>query len=151
MTSKTFFTLALVLLAVGLAAGGCAGDDDGEGQLARSSPRETPRTESARAEASDRAEPRRSAPRPEPNADSAPERIGLKQQRELLSAAEKLQKKLGVALEPPQAERCASIHGDPRLTRLIEANGDCDRPRAPEADSNPPSLEQPSPTIPNQR
>jgi hypothetical protein len=151
MTHKTFFTLALVVLAVGLAAGGCAGGDDGEGQLAQSSPRETPRTESAPAESSARAEPGRSEPKPEPKADSAPARIGREQQRELLSAGEKLEKKLGVALDSPQAERCASIHGDPRLTRLIEANRDCNRPRVPEADSAPPSLDQPSPTIPNRR
>lgn len=151
MTHKTFFTLALVVLALGLAAGGCAGDDDGKGQLAQSSPRETPRTKSAPAESSDRAEPRRSELKPEPNADRPSERIGREQRRELLSAREKLQKKLGVALKPPQAERCATIHGDPRLKRLIETNGGCTRPRAPEADFAPPSLDQPSPTIPNKR
>jgi hypothetical protein len=151
MTHKTFFTLALLLTTVGLVAGGCAGKDDDKQELAQSSPRTTHPTESPPAESPDQAEPSRTEPKPEPNADSAPKRIGRDQQRELLSASEKLQKKLGVALKPPSAERCMHIQGDPRLTRLIEGNGVCNRPSAPEPDAAPPTLDQPSPTIPNQR
>jgi hypothetical protein len=149
MTRTTFFTLAAVLLPAGLLAGGCAGDD-GEGQLAQSSPRATPHTEPAPAESSNEARSRQSEPTRRSRANSSPGRIGRQQARELRFANEKLRKRLGVPRGPKAAEGCVNIQGDPGLTRLIEANGRCKRQDAPGPDAAPPSMEVPSPTDPRQ-
>jgi hypothetical protein len=151
MTRATFFTLALVLMIAGLAAGGCSGDDSagGDGQLAQSPPGPTPRTESARKEPSGRAEPSRSDPQPGSAAKSPPKRVSRKQLRGLRSAEEKLRKKLGVTLPKP-AGGCVKLQGDPRLTRLIEANRGCKQQTAPDPAAPPPGLDLPSLTDPKQ-
>jgi hypothetical protein len=43
-----------------------------------------------------------------------------------------------------------NIQGNPRLTRLIEGNGDCEGQGAIGGDAPAPSLNQPSPTMPTQ-
>jgi hypothetical protein len=150
MTYKTFFTLALVSISAGLVVAGCAGNDGGERQLAQGSHTTTQQTSPAPGESPDRRESRRSEPKPGSTAKSSPERITREQQRDLRSASEKLRKKLGVARGPKAAESCVNLQGNPRLTRLIEANGRCKWQDAPGQDAAPPSMEVPSPTTPDQ-
>jgi hypothetical protein len=139
MTYKMLITLALVLAAAALVGGGCAGDDDGDRQLAQSSPKMHERPDTGPAERSDQVKPKRAEGKSAPSAKSTPERLSRKQQRESLSANEKLTKKLGVEPEPPPAQRCTHIQGNPRLTRLFKADGVCNQPPAPEPNQALPS------------